>query len=137
MGWITSYVGATRGGRRRWSDRPCGAAPATFPATFPADPKMFWISYGMVGGTYLGVLGPPVSAILIRPASVKGTCATYPRLDGNRMIPRLGVVGKTLQCGTCSPICCCFMGLSCVGLLPVTSQNGGRLARKSRGSPIK
>ena len=42
------------------------------------DPKTCWISYGMVGGTYLGVLGHPVSAILIRPASVKGTCATYP-----------------------------------------------------------
>jgi hypothetical protein len=104
--------------------RPSEAAPATFPVTFPAsfpaDPKMCWISYGMVGGTYLGVLGPPVSEILIRPASVKGTCATYPRSDGNRMIPRLGVVGKSLQCCTCSPICCCFMGLSCVGLLPTT-----------------
>jgi hypothetical protein len=138
--------------------RPSEAAPATFPASFPADPKMCWISYGMVGGTYLGVLGPPVSEILIRPASVKGTCATYPRSDGNRMIPRLGVVGKSLQCCTCSPICCCFMGLPCVGLLPTTFitvagwrvspaalllsrlydlHNGGRLARKSRGSPIK
>ena len=75
VGWgVTSYVGTTP-----WW--PAAVAPGRVgrpPATFPADPKMCWISYGMVGGTYLGVLGHPVSAIFIRPASVKGTCATYP-----------------------------------------------------------
>ena len=79
VGWgVTSYVGTTPWWPAAVAPGRVGRPPATFPATFPADPKMCWISYGMVGGTYLGVLGHPVSAIFIRPASVKGTCATYP-----------------------------------------------------------
>jgi hypothetical protein len=59
------HVAAGGGGSGR-----VGRPPATFPATFPVDPKTCWISYGMYGGTYLGVLGPPVGEILIKPASV-------------------------------------------------------------------
>ena len=54
------------GGRRRWwgGGRPSGGRPpATFPATFPVDPKMCGKSNGMYGGTYLGVLIPPVGEI--------------------------------------------------------------------------
>ena len=54
------------------------------------DPIVCGISIPIDGGASLGVLAPPVGEVLIKPASVKGTCATYPRLDGTRMIPRLG-----------------------------------------------
>ena len=77
-------VGFLQSGRPR--DTPC-ARPR--PTHF-GGPYNVWDFNLIDGGVCLGILGPPLSEILIKPASVKGTCATYPRLDGNRMIPRLG-----------------------------------------------
>lgn len=80
-------------------------------------PCSAWDFDTMDGGAYPGDPGPPSSEILIKPAAVTGTYVTYPRLDGTRMIPRLGRGGALALVRHMQPLCL-SVELPCVGLLP-------------------
>jgi hypothetical protein len=87
----------------------------TLPSHF-GGPCSVWDFKTMDGGAYPGVLGPPASEILIKPAAVTGTHVTYPRSDGTRVIPGLGRGGALARGRHMRPLCR-SVGLPCVGLL--------------------
>lgn len=106
---------------RRW--RPSWGRPAgDFSGEIPVDPKTCWISYGMVGGAFRGVLCAPVGEITpFKPASEGLTLAARDGRD-DAFFPRLGGGGPLLPpaVGARSPSCCRFMELPRVGLLLTT-----------------